>query len=449
MNVVPVNLPASDQRLDEIRSSLQKDETLRLVMHYVQHGWPDHKQKLYGPINKFWSERGDLSIHEGLLLRGRQLVIPEDLRTDILRHLHDGHQGVTKTRDNARSSVWLPGISNDIEKLVRNCQMCERYRRERVEPMKGTEFPKRPWSRVAADFFQHERKMYLLIVDYYSRDIEVYKVSNTVNTTETITKMKAAFSRHGIPDILVSDNGPQFASVEFNRFATSWGFQHVTSSPLYPQSNGEAERAVETMKSMLRKCDDEYLALLTYRNTPLHNGFSPAQLSMGRKLKTRVPCHPGDLQPCTPNYDVLRKREAEYRRKMQNNYNQRHRVVEGEQLNAGDKVWVPDLKIEGEVVRHENPRSLIIETLQSLVRRNRRMLRRSWGTQQVSPFTERFMSTLPHTDGVEQDISPNRDDGNSPAPQDHSTVEEESNEEPQLRRSQRTVKRPKRYIEEC
>ena len=77
------------------------------------------------------------------------------------------------------------------------------------------------------------------------------------------------------------------------------------------------------------------------------------------------------------------------------------------------------------------------------------MLRRSWGTQQVSPFTERFMSSLPHTDGAEQDISPSRDDGNSPAPKDHSTVEEESNEEPQLRRSRRTVKRSKQYIEEC
>ena len=88
---------------------------------------------------KFWNERGNLTVHEGLLLRGKQIVIPSSLRTDVLRHLHDGHQGITKTRENANSSVWWPGLSKDIEKTVKNCVVCEKYRRERVEPMKGTE----------------------------------------------------------------------------------------------------------------------------------------------------------------------------------------------------------------------------------------------------------------------------------------------------------------------
>ncbi|XP_032226847.1 uncharacterized protein K02A2.6-like [Nematostella vectensis] len=121
--------------------------------------------------------------------------------------------------------------------------------------------------------------------------------------------MKNAFSRHGIRDIIVTDNGPQFASAEFNKFAATWGFDHISSSPRYAQSNGESERAVETIKNFLKKCDDEYLALLSCRNTPLHNGYSPSQLSMGRKLKTRVPCHPDELKPQLPDNDVVRKRE--------------------------------------------------------------------------------------------------------------------------------------------
>ena len=96
--------------------------------------------------------------------------------------------------------------------------------------MRGTELPDRPYSRVVADFFQHEWKAYLLIVDYYSRDVEISAVSKHVNTIKTILKMKRVFNRHRIPDILLSDNGPQFDSNEFHDFAADWELQHITSS---------------------------------------------------------------------------------------------------------------------------------------------------------------------------------------------------------------------------
>ena len=308
----------------------------------MQFGWPNNKREFVGPISKYFQERANFTICDELLLYGTRLVIPEKLRTDVLRYLHDAHQGVTKSRENAKNSVWWPGISRDIEKVVRNCNTCEKYRKDRIEPMKGSEFPKRPWAKVGADFFQHKGKNYLIVVDYYSRDVEICLVSKNVDSSETIWKMKKVFSRHGICDICFTDNGPQFASEEFKHFAYQWKFDHVTSSPKYPQSNGEAERAVQTVKSILNKCDDEYLALLTYRNTPLHNGYSPSQLSMGRSLKTRVPVHPEELQPKLPDFSKLCKREREYRKSMANQYNSRHRVGQGQDLAPGDRVWIPD-----------------------------------------------------------------------------------------------------------
>ncbi|XP_048579725.1 uncharacterized protein K02A2.6-like [Nematostella vectensis] len=167
-------LSASDKRLEEIRSELKRDDAFKAVMHYVQNGWPETKQKLYGPVKKYCGERGSLPTHEGLLMRERRLVIPSCLRPDILRYLHDGHQGISKTRDNAASSVWWPGISKQIEEMVRNCATCKKHRKERIEPMKGTDFPERPWSKLGADFFQHEGRHYLHIIDYYSRVIEIY-----------------------------------------------------------------------------------------------------------------------------------------------------------------------------------------------------------------------------------------------------------------------------------
>jgi len=114
VNAVLVTLPASDQRLNEKRSELKNDDTLKTVMQYVQNGWPEEKRRVHGPVAKYWSERGNISLHSGLLLRGRRVIIPPRLRADVLRRLHDGHQGITKTRAKAASLVWWPGISQDI-----------------------------------------------------------------------------------------------------------------------------------------------------------------------------------------------------------------------------------------------------------------------------------------------------------------------------------------------
>ena len=376
VQAVMVTIPASDKRLDEIRTELGKDDILKVVVHHTLNEWPE-KGNVGKTLMPYYIERSSLSVHDGLLMKSSRIVIPETLRQSVLLHLHDGHQGVTKTRENAADSVWWPGLSSDIDKMVLTCPECAKFRRARVEPMKGTPFPSRAWSRIAADFFYLSGKQYLLAIDYFSRDIEIHPVTRA-NTAETIDFFKTVFARHGIADVLVSDNGPQFSSEEFRSFADSWGFVHNTSSPHYPQSNGEAERAVQTLKRLILKCEDPHLGLLMYRNTKLHNGFSPAQLSLGRSLKTRVPCLPETLLPRVPDLDLVRKREKRYREQVKQNYDRRHRVVAPESLSTGDHVWIPDMRKEGTVVgRHETPRSIVIETSDGAVlRRNRQMTRK-------------------------------------------------------------------------
>ena len=118
-------------------------------------------------------------------------------------------------------------------------------------------------------------------MDYFSRLIEIYKLSKETSK-EVINHVKSIIARHGIPQQIVSDNGPQFSAIEFSMFAKEYGFTHTTSIPRYPQVNGEAERAVKTIKGLLKKADDPYRALLIYRTTPLQNGYSPAELLMNR-----------------------------------------------------------------------------------------------------------------------------------------------------------------------
>ena len=166
--------------------------------------------------------------------------------------------------------------------MVKSCRVCAGYKVNTAEPLDTTEFPERPWQLVRIDFFHTKTCDYLLIVDYFSRFIEVADMSRGKGAANVINKLKDVFARHGIPEKIRSDNGP-FDSGEFARFAKEWNIQLSPSSPYYPQSNGEAERSVQTIKNILKKEKDKYQALLAYRSTPLQNDFSPAELLMERK----------------------------------------------------------------------------------------------------------------------------------------------------------------------
>ena len=125
------------------------------------------------------------------------------------------------------------------------------------------------------DLFELDGKVYVIIVDYYSRWIEIKMLDNQ-SSSKVISTLKELFSTHDIPDLVISDNSPQFSADTFRQFAADYDFIHVTSSPRHPKTNGDAERAVRTAKALLRKNDDPYLALLAYRSTPLQNGLSPS-----------------------------------------------------------------------------------------------------------------------------------------------------------------------------
>ena len=124
---------------------------------------------------------------------------------------------------------------------------------------------------------------YLLVIDYYMLSSVVLRSSNAV-----ITHLKSIFARHGIPQYVMSDNSPQFLADVFSTFSNDYGFTHITSSPQFPQSNGEAEYTVKTVKALLKKCDDRkedhYLALIAYRVTHLECRYSPAELLMSHML---------------------------------------------------------------------------------------------------------------------------------------------------------------------
>ena len=156
--------------------------------------------------------------------------------------------------------------------------------------------PDRPWQKLGSDIFEHKGKPYLVVVDYYSKFIETSLMRDKTAGT-IVTHMKPIFARHGIPEELVSDNMP-YNSKEFKHFASDWGFKLTTASPTYPQANGLSEKAVQTIKRILKKTSDPYIGLLEYRNTSVTGmTYSPSQLLMSRATRTKIPVATELLQP--------------------------------------------------------------------------------------------------------------------------------------------------------
>ena len=190
----------------------------------------------------------------------------------------------------ARVHIWWPGIDKKIEEVVRNCLPCQSIRNKPPStPLHSWSWPSQPWDHLHVDFLgPFLGATFLIVVDAYSKWLEVVPMSST-SAERTITELKKLFVTHGLPTPVVTDNGAQFKSQEFEDFLKSNGIQHYKSAPYHPATNGEAERYVQTFKQVMRaaKGDPRTLSiklmrfLFSYRTTPnATTGVSPAELEL-------------------------------------------------------------------------------------------------------------------------------------------------------------------------
>ena len=214
-----VHINGLDSRLEQIKVEQNNDEVLQKVIEFVRNGWPTYISSIDTLLKPYFDRKALLTINKGFLTLGSRLVIPLSERIRVLEDLHRGHLGVTKCQTRARNCVWWPTMSKAIEIMVSQCQVCRVESNKSSEPLRPTATPERPWQMVGSDLFQHKDQMYLLLVDYYSRFPEVALLGNDSSSRNVIIHMKSMFSRHGIPECLMSDNGPQYAAQEFSAFA--------------------------------------------------------------------------------------------------------------------------------------------------------------------------------------------------------------------------------------
>jgi len=193
----------------------------------------------------------------------------------------------------ARKAFYWPHMNEQITEVISRCSVCNSYKSEQKEHLICHERFSRPWESIAADLFVFHGKDYLVTTDRYSNFFEVDRLYSKTSA-EVITKLKAHIARYGIPNKLMSDNGPNFRSKELKQFTDRYIIEHFTSSPTYAQSNGKAGHSVKTVKQAMQKAHDAhaypYLAILDFRNTPTEGySTSPAQRMLNRRTRTLLP----------------------------------------------------------------------------------------------------------------------------------------------------------------
>ncbi len=209
--------------------------------------------------------------------------------------LHEGHPGGTRMKALARSFVWWPGVSKNLDEMVKQCQQCQLTRHSPPRaPLHPWNFPTSPWERLHADFAgPFCGQMFLIVVDSYSKWIEVIPLTSA-NSVNTIDSLRNVFATHGLPKMMVTDNGSQFTSSEFQDFMKRNGIKHVCSSPYHPSTNGLAERAVQSFKENMKRLTGSVTQRLAtflfwYRLTPHSTtGVAPAELLLGRRPRSRL-----------------------------------------------------------------------------------------------------------------------------------------------------------------
>lgn len=206
-------------------------------MTMCQEGWSEFSG-CEGPLKLYWAECAFLTVHDCLVFKGTRLVIPSALQNDVLTKLHKVHQGVVKCKERTQQALWWPGLSQQMNGLVLKCRTCIKECTNHTEPLIPSHLPERPWQRLGADLFTLKSTTYLLVVDCFSRYAEIANLSLT-NSADVVVHLKSIFARHGVPEVLLTDNGPQFPGRPLSNFAAEYGFCHATSSPAAERSDGE------------------------------------------------------------------------------------------------------------------------------------------------------------------------------------------------------------------
>ena len=244
------------KKLDRLRKSTVQDNQLKRLGHYINTGFPCDKKNLLTDLQEFWNHREALSIKSGLITCGNRIIVPKEMRAEMLQYIHEGHQGKERCLLRARNTVFWPKIMYDIQELIERCIICQEH--GKTQSIIGTtqKLPPFPWHTLATDIFYWKRMDFLIVTDVFSKYFLVRKLANSTSAA-VCAEIATIVTELGLPHIITSDNGPCYNSKEFQQLLQHYNITHHTSSPHHPRSNEFVERMVGVAKKLMDKAGSE------------------------------------------------------------------------------------------------------------------------------------------------------------------------------------------------
>ena len=288
---------------DVVKKETASDIEMSTLMQIIESGFPSKKADLDLHLQPYWNTRSNLWTLNGVIMKDNRIVIPPSLRQEVLNSLHAAHQGTTAMNERAKSTIFWPGITNDINETRERCGACNKIapsqpRPPPIEPW----IPTTPFEGIACDYFLFCGWYYFVAADRLSGWTEQSRMKATdgnCGSKGLCNALRTLFATFGVPIELTSDGGPEFTAKQTEDFLQRWGVRHRISSAYLPSSNGRAELAVKSSKRLLMEnvgpdgnlnTDQMVRALLTQRNTPDPiSKLSPAQVLFGRPLRDTLP----------------------------------------------------------------------------------------------------------------------------------------------------------------
>ena len=270
------------KKLDQLRKSTVQDNQITRLSHYINTGFPCDKKNLPTDLQEFWNYKDTLSIENGLITCGNRIIVPNEMRVEMLQYIHEGHQGKERCLLWARNTVFWPKITYDIQELIERCIICQEHGKSQSIIGTTQELPPFPWHTLVTDIFYWKRMDFLIVTDVFSKYFLVRKLANSLSAA-VCAEIATIVTELGLAHIIRSDNGPCYNSKELQQLLQCYNITHHTSSPHHPRSNGFVERMVGVAKKLMDKAGSEgkpwISGLYEYRVTPQSGSIaSPLQL---------------------------------------------------------------------------------------------------------------------------------------------------------------------------
>ena len=189
--------------VQQVQQATAHDEHLQHVKGFITAGWPESKEQIHQDFRTYWSFRDDMAVTNGIIMKGRCVVIPEVLKQQTLDQLHVNHSGIEKTKLLAPDSTYWANINNDIKKFIQNCTTCLTFQQTQPKEKIICHYIQvRPWDVISADMFTLNNKQYLCIVDYHSKFLNIKKMED-LSADSLILVCKIIFAEYGVPKIIM------------------------------------------------------------------------------------------------------------------------------------------------------------------------------------------------------------------------------------------------------